>query len=50
MSGNADELSFSEGDVLSIVDNTSEEWWKAEKEGLVYIVPASYLEGVVVEG
>lgn len=46
-SGNSDELGFSEGDILSIVDKTEGEWWKAEKEGLVYIVPASYMEEVV---
>lgn len=44
--GNPDELSFSEGEMLSIVDRSEEEWWKAEKEGVVYIVPASYLEAV----
>jgi len=47
VSGNSDELGFSEGDILSIVDKTEGEWWKAEKEGLVYIVPASYMEEVV---
>jgi hypothetical protein len=46
--GNPDELSFNEGDVLSIVDKSEGEWWKAEKNGVVSIVPASYLE--VVEG
>lgn len=46
--GNPDELSFGEGELLSIVDKTEDEWWKAEKSGVVYIVPASYME--VVEG
>jgi hypothetical protein len=46
--GNPDELSFGEGDVLSIVDKSEGEWWKAERGGVVYIVPAGYLE--VVEG
>ncbi|KAJ7500362.1 hypothetical protein B0H11DRAFT_1908822 [Mycena galericulata] len=41
---NADELSFSEGEVLSIVDTSEEEWWKAERDGAVFIVPAGYLE------
>ena len=44
--GNPDELSFNEGDVLSIVDKTEDEWWKTEKDGLVYIIPASYFEEV----
>jgi len=47
VSGNSDELGFGEGDVLTIVDKTEGEWWKAEKEGWVYIVPASYLEEVM---
>ncbi|KAF4614764.1 hypothetical protein D9613_003419 [Agrocybe pediades] len=47
-SQNADELPFTEGDVLSIVDTSEEEWWKAEQSGMVFIVPAAYLE--VVEG
>lgn len=40
----ADELPFSEGDVLSIVDRSEGDWWKAEKGGVVFIVPAAYLE------
>jgi hypothetical protein len=46
--GNTDELSFSAGEMLSIVDNNEEEWWKAERDGAVFIVPAGYLE--VAEG
>ena len=45
---NPDELGFNEGDVLSIVDASEEEWWKAEQGGVVFIVPAAYLE--LVEG
>jgi actin cytoskeleton-regulatory complex protein PAN1 len=47
-SDNSDELTFTEGDILSIVDMSEEEWWKAEQGGVVFIVPAAYLE--VVEG
>ena len=47
-SDNSDELTFAEGDILSIVDMSEEEWWKAEQGGVVFIVPAAYLE--VVEG
>ncbi|KAF8638846.1 hypothetical protein AX17_001904 [Amanita inopinata Kibby_2008] len=43
---NPDELSFTEGDVLSIVDRSEEVWWKAEYNGTVFIVPATYLEVV----
>lgn len=46
---NADELPFVSGDILTIIDKTSEaDWWKTEKGGVVFIVPAGYME--VVEG
>ena len=45
---NIDELSFNEGDIISIIDKSGEEWWKAERDGVVYIVPATYVE--IVEG
>ncbi|KAF8801450.1 hypothetical protein BYT27DRAFT_7198246 [Phlegmacium glaucopus] len=45
-SDNSDELTFAEGDILSIVDSSEEEWWKAEHGGVVFIVPAAYLEVV----
>ena len=41
---NADELPFAEGDELSIVDRADSDWWKAEQSGVVFIVPAAYLE------
>ncbi|PPQ91776.1 hypothetical protein CVT25_000421 [Psilocybe cyanescens] len=41
---NADELPFTEGDTLSIIDTSEEEWWKTERDGVVFIVPAAYLE------
>lgn len=46
--GNADELPFNEGDELSIIDRDDADWWKAERAGVVFIVPAAYLE--VLEG
>jgi hypothetical protein len=45
---NPDELPFTEGDELSIIDTSEEEWWKTEQGGVVFIVPAAYLE--IVEG
>lgn len=39
-----DELSFAEGDSLQIVDSTDPSWWKAEKGGVIAVVPATYLE------
>ena len=41
---NADELPLEEGQVVDIVDSQEEEWWKAEKDGAVFVVPAAYLE------
>ncbi|OBZ75962.1 Actin cytoskeleton-regulatory complex protein pan1 [Grifola frondosa] len=43
-----DELSFAEDDKLAIIDRTDADWWKAERDGVVFIVPAAYLEVVEV--
>lgn len=48
--GNADELPFAEGDELSIIDRGEADWWKAERDGIVFIVPAAYLEIVEAAG
>ncbi|KAI0294656.1 hypothetical protein B0F90DRAFT_1755296 [Multifurca ochricompacta] len=42
--GSADELSFFEGDIISVVDRSDNDWYKAEKEGVIFIVPAAYLD------
>lgn len=42
--GSEEELPFVEGDVLTIVDTSDEDWWKTEKAGVIFIVPASYFE------
>lgn len=44
MGGSADELPFEQGDILSIVDRSEGDWWKADKGGVVFIVPPAYLE------
>jgi actin cytoskeleton-regulatory complex protein PAN1 len=46
--GNADDLPFSEGDMISVVDRSDSDWYKAEKDGVIFSVPAAYLE--IVEG
>jgi len=46
--GSADDLPFSEGDIISVVDRSDGDWYKAEKDGVIFIVPAAYLE--IVEG
>jgi actin cytoskeleton-regulatory complex protein PAN1 len=45
---NADELTFDEGEELIIVDRSDAEWWKVEQGGMVFVVPATFLE--IVEG
>ena len=45
---NSDELPFAEGDTLTVIDRTDADWWKVEQDGLVFIVPAGYVE--LVEG
>lgn len=42
--GSEEELPFAEGDTLDIVDTSDSNWWKTEKAGVIFIVPASYLE------
>lgn len=42
--GDPDQLPFEEGDDLSIIDRSEADWWKAEKDGVVFICPAAYLE------
>ncbi|GAA5873711.1 hypothetical protein JCM3774_000147 [Rhodotorula dairenensis] len=37
-----DELSFEEEETLAIVEQTDESWWKAEKDGIIGLVPAAY--------
>jgi hypothetical protein len=44
--GSQEELQFLEGEVISIIDKNDDEWWKAERDGVVYIVPATYVEVV----
>ncbi|WRT65306.1 uncharacterized protein IL334_002249 [Kwoniella shivajii] len=42
--GEEDQLPFMEGDIIAIVDNSDQDWWKTEKAGVIFLVPASYLE------
>ncbi len=43
--GNSDEeLPFAEGDTLTIVDQSDADWYKAEKGGVIFIVPAAYVD------
>ncbi|CAK5279140.1 unnamed protein product [Mycena citricolor] len=46
--GNPDEVSFDEGEQLTIIDHSEDEWWKVDKGGEILIAPAGYLELVEV--
>ncbi|WWD16911.1 hypothetical protein CI109_101343 [Kwoniella shandongensis] len=46
--GEEDQLPFAEGDILEIVDKSDADWWKTEKAGVIFLVPAAYLE--VIQG
>ncbi|SCV75025.1 BQ2448_8054 [Microbotryum intermedium] len=39
-----EEMSFLENDLISVVDSADASWWQAEKDGLIKLVPASYIE------
>jgi hypothetical protein len=40
----SDELALEAGDVVDIVDSPEDEWWKAERNGAVLLVPSAFLE------
>jgi actin cytoskeleton-regulatory complex protein PAN1 len=42
--GKPDELSFAEGEGIVVVEQSEGDWWMAEKGGVVYLVPAAYME------
>lgn len=42
--GGDEELPFEENDILEIVDQSDDNWWKTEKAGVIFLVPAAYLE------
>ena len=41
---NPDELPFAEGDALTVIDRSDADWWRVEQDGLVFIIPAGYVE------
>lgn len=46
--GDPDQLPFAEGDILEVVDRSENDWWKVENTGIIFVVPAAYLE--VIDG
>merc|ERR1719481_668650 len=45
-----DELSFSEGDILYILDQQDTDWWRARCKGKEGLVPVNHLETAVSDG
>lgn len=41
---NGDELSIVENDILTILDKDAGDWWRAELNGSVGLVPATYVK------
>ncbi|XP_060946963.1 intersectin-2-like isoform X2 [Limanda limanda] len=39
-----DELSFSKGQLISILDKTNPDWWKAEVNGVTGLLPTNYVK------
>ena len=46
--GQADELSFSKGDIITVFGK-QEEWYSGELNGRTGIFPSNYVENVIVE-
>ncbi|XP_056284106.1 intersectin-2a isoform X3 [Pseudoliparis swirei] len=41
---NRDELSFSKGQLISILDKTNPDWWKADIDGVTGLLPTNYIK------
>ncbi|CAJ1077124.1 intersectin-2a isoform X3 [Xyrichtys novacula] len=41
---NPDELSFSKGQLISILDKTNPDWWKGETNGVTGLLPTNYVK------
>ncbi|KAM8826443.1 intersectin-2a isoform 1-T1 [Synchiropus picturatus] len=41
---NQDELSFSKGQLISVLDKTNADWWKGETNGLTGLLPTNYVK------
>ncbi|XP_054618367.1 intersectin-2a isoform X3 [Dunckerocampus dactyliophorus] len=41
---NRDELSFSKGQLLSVLDKTNPDWWKGEANGVTGLLPTNYVK------
>ncbi|XP_039981533.1 intersectin-2a isoform X2 [Xiphias gladius] len=41
---NRDELSFSKGQLINILDKTNPDWWKGEANGVIGLLPTNYVK------
>ena len=41
---NRDELSFSKGQLINILDKTNPDWWKGETNGTTGLLPTNYVK------
>lgn len=41
---NRDELSFSKGQLISILDKTNPDWWKGDANGVTGLLPTNYVK------
>lgn len=41
---NPDELSFSKGQLINVLDKTNPDWWKGEADGVTGLLPTNYVK------
>lgn len=46
---NRDELSFSKGQLIYILDKTNPDWWKGDANGVIGLLPTNYVKMTTTE-
>lgn len=46
---NRDELSFSKGQLINILDKTNPDWWKGDANGVIGLLPTNYVKMTTTE-
>nr|XP_061785718.1 intersectin-2-like isoform X2 [Nerophis lumbriciformis] len=46
---NRDELSFSKGQLINVLDKTNSDWWKGETNGITGLLPTNYVKMTTTE-
>lgn len=39
-----DELSFHQGNIITVIENTDDDWWQGELNGVIGYFPMTYVE------